>query len=139
MFAYPPPTATKQDKAVEKVNTAVLSTTLKAQLRAKKTEKEKAEKEGGEVMDLDNPPAEESGEKMETDEKEDHDDGETKEKKKKKVKKDEEPQFEILSNLSRIVPAQLKYISFPEGARYAPVKKVGLCLYCVDRSLLAVF
>jgi len=124
LFAYPPPTATKQDKAIEKVNTAVLSTTLKAKMRAKKTEKEKAEKEGGGLMDMDNPPAEDDeGEKMDTDEKEEAEEPETKDKKKKKAKKEEEPHYEVLSNLSRVVPAQLKYITFPEGSRYAPIKK----------------
>ena len=74
-------------------------------------------------MEMDHPPAEEEeAEKMETDEKEERVD--QKDKKKKKVKKEEEPQFEILQNLSRVVPAQLKYISFPQGTRYAPVKKV---------------
>jgi len=98
----------------------VLSTTLKAKLRAKRTEKEKHEKEGGDMMDMDHPPAEEEhAEKMQTDEKEEP----AEEGKKKKKKKEEEPQFEILSNLSRVVPAQLKYISFPEGSRYVPVKK----------------
>lgn len=78
-------------------------------------------------MDMDNPPAEEEqGDKMDTDEKEEHvvEDGEAKEKKKKRVKKEEEPHFEVLSNLSRVLPGQLKYVSFPEGSRYAPVKKV---------------
>lgn len=125
LFAYPPPTVTKQDTTIEKVNTAVLSTTLKAKMRAKKTEKEKAEKEGGDLMDMDNQPAdEEDAEKMETDEP--IHEGDAKEKKKKKAKKEEEPHFEMLSNLSRVVPAQLKYISFPEGSRFAPIKKVNL-------------
>lgn len=80
-------------------------------------------------MDMDNPPTQtqEEPEKMDTDEKEEGivEDAEAKEKKpKKKGKKEEEPQFEVLSNLSRVVPGQLKYISFPEGSRYAPVKKV---------------
>ena len=128
LFAYPPSTAPKQDKTVEKVDTAVLSTTLKAQLRAKKTEKEKAEKEGGELMDMDTAPQDEA-EKMETDEVEPAaaaEDGETsKDKKsKRKSRKEEEPNFEVLSNLSRVVPAQLKYISFPESSRYRPLKKV---------------
>lgn len=97
-------------------------------MRAKKTEKEKAEKEGGELMDMDNPPVEdEDAEKMETDETEEL---ETKDKKKKKAKKEEEPNFEMLSNLSRVVPRQLKYITFPEGSRYVPVKKVFLWFCC---------
>src|ERR1700686_1465704 len=94
-------------------------------MRAKKTEKEKAEKEGSDLMDMDNPPVEEDEpEKMETDEKEDTAEPETKDKKKKKVKKEEEPSFEVLSNLSRVGPRQLKYITFPENSRYVPVKKV---------------
>jgi 26S proteasome regulatory subunit N2 len=96
-------------------------------MRAKKTEKEKAEREGGDLMDMDNPPVEdEDAEKMETDEKEGTEEVETKDKKKKKAKKEEEPNFEMLSNLSRVVPRQLKYITFPEGSRYVPVKKVLL-------------
>jgi len=94
-------------------------------------------------MDMDNPPAEEEhAEKMETDEKEEPaiEDGETKEKKKKKVKKEEEPQFEILSNLSRVLPGQLKYITFPEGSRYAPIKKVPPSQdYNADDSPLVAF
>jgi 26S proteasome regulatory subunit N2 len=105
---------------VEKVDTAVLSTTLKAKMRARKTEKEKAEKEGGDLMDMDHPVEEEVAEKMETDEVVEEEEP----KKKKKAKKEEEPSSEILCNLSRVVPAQLKYISFPEGSRYIPVKKV---------------
>jgi 26S proteasome regulatory subunit N2 len=127
LFAYPPPTTQKENRTVEKVDTAVLSTTLKAKLRAKRTEKEKAEKEGGDLMDMDNPPAEEEeGEKMETDEKEEVVEEEPKEKKpKKKGKKDDEPTFEVLANLQRVVPAQLKYIHFQvENPRYVPVKKV---------------
>jgi 26S proteasome regulatory subunit N2 len=110
-------------------------------MRAKKTEKEKAEKEGGDLMDMDDPPAnDEDAEKMETDDKEEpvHD-GEVKEKKKKRAKKEEEPHFEMLSNLSRVVPAQLKYVSFPEGSRYVPIKKVILYLDSVNDSPLVGF
>ena len=70
-------------------------------------------------MDLDSLPPKEDDERMETDKKEVSED-----KKKKKPKKDGEPQFEILSNLTRVVPEQLKYISFPAGSRYVPVKRV---------------
>jgi 26S proteasome regulatory subunit N2 len=71
-------------------------------------------------MDMDHPPTEEDGEKLETDEKEVPEE----KKQKKKNKKEEERHFEILVNLSRVIPSQLKYISFPEGSRYIPVKKV---------------
>jgi 26S proteasome regulatory subunit N2 len=77
-------------------------------------------------MDMDKP--EDETEKMDTDEKEVEEPAaaaeEVKDKKKRKGKKDEEPQSEVLSNLSRVVPGQLKYITFPEGSRYAPIKKV---------------
>jgi 26S proteasome regulatory subunit N2 len=43
---------------------------------------------------------------------------------KKKLEK-EKVGYEI-ENLSRVLPAQLKFISFPAG-RYEPVKKVRLC------------
>jgi 26S proteasome regulatory subunit N2 len=46
LFAYPPPTKAPTTEKVEKVATAVLSTTAKAKARAKKAEKEK-----GEAMD----------------------------------------------------------------------------------------
>jgi 26S proteasome regulatory subunit N2 len=91
-------------------------------------------------MDMDNPPTQthEEPEKMDTDEKEEAvvEDAEAKKKPKKKGKKEEEPQFEVLSNLSRVVPGQLKYITFPEGSRYAPVKKVP-CL--IETSLMVAY
>jgi 26S proteasome regulatory subunit N2 len=78
-------------------------------------------------MDMDKP-EDEAAEKMDTDEKEVEQPAavveEVKDKKKKKGKKDEEPQSEVLSNLSRVVPGQLKFITFPEGSRYSPIKKV---------------
>ena len=106
-------------------------------MRAKKTEKEKAEK-GGDLMDMDNPPPEEGeqAEKMETDEKEELvEDG----KKKRKAKKDEEPQFEVLSNLSRVVPQQLKYITFPEESRYVSIKRVPTFVNSANYSLPAAY
>ncbi len=87
-------------------------------------------------MDMDHPTAEEEdAEKMQTDEP--VVDGDSKEKKKKRAKKEEEPHSETLSNLSRVVPAQLKYITFPEGSRYLPVKKVHHSDYSADYSPLA--
>ena len=43
MFAYPPATKKATTEKIEKVATAVLSTTAKAKARAKKAEKEKGE------------------------------------------------------------------------------------------------
>jgi 26S proteasome regulatory subunit N2 len=50
LFAYPPPTKPPTTEVVEKVATAVLSTTNKAKARAKKSEKDKQE---ADAMDTD--------------------------------------------------------------------------------------
>ncbi|CAG8442804.1 7968_t:CDS:10 [Ambispora gerdemannii] len=111
LFAYPATTKPPATNVVEKVATAVLSTTAKAKARAKKSEKEK----GHEIPDA-----------METDE--------TKEDKKGKKKKEES--FEVLENMARVLPAQLQYISFKEDSRYIPVKKgiVGGILMMKDQK-----
>ena len=114
-----------ETKEVEKVATAVLSTTARAAARAKKHNKD-----GGDAMDIDKDkdltvlsatsataPA---GNALTGGDEAKKDDEEKKEEKKKK-----EPAFEILENLSRVVPSQLKYVKFREGSRYGPVKKVG--------------
>ena len=36
-----------------------------------------------------------------------------------------EPSFEVLPNLSRVTPAQLAYITFPDEGRYQPVRAVS--------------
>jgi 26S proteasome regulatory subunit N2 len=52
-FAYPPQTQPPTSEKVEKVATAVLSTTAKAKARAQKIEKEKEKKEKKDEMDVD--------------------------------------------------------------------------------------
>ncbi|KAJ3119597.1 proteasome regulatory particle base subunit [Physocladia obscura] len=112
LFAYPPETKLPETKEVEKVATAVLSTTAKAAARKKKDDTVS--------MDLDDKktPAggtDESGVTPTATE------GTAAESDKKKKKK--EPSFEVIENMTRVVPAQLKYIKFKENSRYAPVKK----------------
>lgn len=119
----------------------MLSTTLKAQQRAKRMERERAEaeaaaakKDGVDAMETDvtTAPAAET-EKMDVDEEKKETssdekkegDGDKKEgdgDKKKRAEK-EKVGYE-LGNLSRVLPEQLKYISFLEDGRYEPVKKV---------------
>ncbi|KAG1473109.1 hypothetical protein G6F56_001140 [Rhizopus delemar] len=101
LFAYPPSLKPPSVTVVEKVATAVLSTTAKAKARAKKIEKEK-----GESMDIDR-----EDEEMKEDDK--------KEERKKKKK---EENFEVLENMARVVPTQLKHVSFKDNSRYTPVK-----------------
>ena len=140
LFDYPPEQETKTEDAPEKVKTAVLSTTAQAKRRAQKKEKQQRR----ESMDIDQTPTApkpseddkmdtaESAVKIEDDKdgaKPDADEKEVEESKehtdkpeglKKRMEK-EKVGYE-LDNMSRIVPAQLKFISFPDK-RYQPVKK----------------
>ena len=88
------------------VKTAVLSTTAKASARQKEKEKEK----GGE-METDETPAKETTE-----------DAAATSEETAPTKKKPEPTSESLPNLSRVVPAQMPYISFSSSSRYTPVR-----------------
>lgn len=139
LFDYPPEQEVKAEEGPALVTAAVLSTTAQAKRRAQK--KEKAARR--ESMDIDSTPttakaAAPSGDKMDIDddkskklgdESKDKREGEGEKEAsatpdpKKKVEK-EKVGYEI-ENMSRVLPGQLKYISFPAG-RYKPVKKVNL-------------
>ncbi|CAO3644071.1 unnamed protein product [Cunninghamella echinulata] len=111
LFAYPPALKPPSAAVVEKVATAVLSTTAKQRARAKKTEKEK-----GDQMDVDKEHVKEEEvtkeEEVEA----------AKDEQKRKSKKKKEENFDVLENLARVVPAQLKRITFKEDCRYVPIK-----------------
>ncbi|ORX44150.1 hypothetical protein BCR36DRAFT_586280 [Piromyces finnis] len=113
LFAYPSPMKKQEKAVVEKVATAVLSTTAKTKARAKKNEKEK---NGNEPDSMDTDEKKEETQ-MEVDSAEKKDEEVEKQEKKKKQT------FEKLGNLTRVLPAQLKYITFKEDSRYVPVKK----------------
>jgi 26S proteasome regulatory subunit N2 len=140
LFDYPPEQETKTEDAPEKVKTAVLSTTAQAKRRAQKKEKQQRR----ESMDIDQTPTTPKtsnlGDKMETDQvivKTDEEKGDKRDTGKKeggeakdgsqleglKKKMEREKVGYDLENMSRVLPAQLKFISFPDG-RYEPVKKV---------------
>ncbi|KAK6949688.1 hypothetical protein Daesc_009772 [Daldinia eschscholtzii] len=141
LFDYPPEQEVKTEEGPALIATAILSTTAQAKRRAQM--KEKAQRR--ESMDIDStatpttskPGA--SGDKMEVDTKakpgeeaKDKKEGETPapgdkegstppaDTKKKSEK--EKPGYDI-ENMSRVLPAQLKYISLAKG-RYWPVKLV---------------
>ncbi|KAJ0159998.1 26S proteasome regulatory subunit rpn2 [Colletotrichum tanaceti] len=128
LFDYPPEQEVKAEEGPTMVATAVLSTTAQAKRRAQK--KERAQRR--ESMDIDSSAKPTVSDKMEVDEKKeeskDKKEGESGEKEasvappdtKKKTEK-EKVGYEM-ENLSRVVPGQLKFISFPTG-RYKPVKK----------------
>ncbi|KAL6716527.1 proteasome regulatory particle base subunit [Lecanora helva] len=139
LFDYPPEQETKTEDAVEKVKTAILSTTAQAKRRAQKKEKQQRR----ESMDIDQTPtapkSTDTGDKMETDEQaikvEGDKDGEKSNAEKKdgeeakggekpeglKKKMEKEKVGYTLDNMTRLLPAQLKFISFPD-ARWKPVK-----------------
>ena len=137
LFDYPPEQETKTEDAPEKVKTAVLSTTAQAKRRAQKKEKQ----QNRDSMDVDQTPTSskptDTGDKMDTDGlavKEEDKDGEKPDSEKKegedkadkpeglKKKMEKEKVGYSLDNMSRVLPAQVKFISFPD-IRYQPVKK----------------
>ncbi|KAK6347340.1 proteasome regulatory particle base subunit [Orbilia brochopaga] len=136
LFDYPPKAEESTEKTVEKIATAVLSTTAKARQRAKRTEKERREREGSvtDSMVIDPPPetpvASTAGETLI--------DGKEEETGKKKTSKKSQSKETVgykIDNMSRVLPAQLKYISFLPDSRYVPVKKVtGGVLLLADRT-----
>lgn len=148
LFDYPPEQQVKAEEAPEKVKTAVLSTTAQAKRRAQRREKQARR----ESMDIDQTPttpkvSDQLPEKMETDEGAAKDDEGKDEEGKDEEGKDDEGKDEEgkeadkaaaesqkkkaerekvgyeLDNLSRVLPAQLKYLTFPDP-RYEPVKRV---------------
>lgn len=132
MFDYPPEQEVKAEEAPEKVKTAVLSTTA----QDKRRKAVKARQRRRESMEVDQTPTtpkapeedkmeiDEEGKKGEKAEGEEGKEGTpAAETSKKKVEK-EKVGYD-LENMSRVLPAQVKYISFPEE-RYVPIKKVSL-------------
>ncbi|KAJ6015498.1 hypothetical protein N7540_010089 [Penicillium herquei] len=128
LFDYPPEQQVKAEEAPEKVKTAVLSTTAQAKRRAQRREKQARR----ESMDIDQTPttpkvSDQLPEKMETDEAVAKDGDEAKEGEKstsegQKKKAEREKVGYELDNMSRVLPAQLKYLTFPDP-RYEPVKR----------------
>ncbi|KAG8987204.1 proteasome regulatory particle base subunit, partial [Tulasnella sp. 427] len=128
LFAYPAPTKPPTKEAIQKVETAVLSTTAKARAREREKEKAKAA-EAGEAMETDEKKTEAKPKDDDASMKVDETDPSAKPAEDGapatgKPKKQREPSSEKLSNLSRVTPAQLSYIAFPPEARFQPVRPV---------------
>lgn len=142
MFDYPPTQEVKAEEAPEKVKTAVLSTT--AQAKRRKLVKERQQRR--ESMDIDQttttPRLQSADEdRMDIDEQTQQSKEETKDQAELASEKPEDESSSSaqvdslkrkierekvgyeLENMSRVLPAQLKTITFPEG-RYSPIKKV---------------
>jgi len=126
MFDYPPEQEVKAEEAPEKVKTAVLSTT--AQAKRRKIAKDRQNRR--ESMDVDQPatpkPEADSGDKMDEDTVIDTSKPEDKEKESSpRAKLQKEKVGHELENMSRVLPAQVRWISFPSDGRYQPVKRVS--------------
>jgi len=132
-YAYPEALKPPKKEEKEKVSTAVLSITAKAKARQKKTNQD------------DNMEVDESASTTTTDIKTDKSQNKEKESNKekekdvdeaekktpdvesvtdKKTKKEEEPDFKMVENPARTIPAQLKKLSLPNDCRYGPLKPV---------------
>merc|ERR1711862_655012 len=90
-------------------------------------------KEGGEEkMDVDSEKKDDK-EKMDVDEKKEDD---KKDEKSEEEKKEPEPLFEMLSNPSRVMKAQLKVINMEDG-KYRPMKDISIVgIVLLDRAEL---
>ncbi|KAI9713742.1 MAG: hypothetical protein M1812_006580 [Candelaria pacifica] len=164
LFDYPPEQEAKSDEAPEKVKTAVLSTTVQAKRRAQRRRKiirspepmdyeqpsttPKPSNINEDKMDTEEAPATDKVDKSESDKKDD--DGDKLDSDKKTGKEDDKEATSSgealkrrmdkekvgydLENMSRVLPGQLKFISFPEG-RYEPVKKpTGGVILLTDKT-----
>ncbi|CAK7268602.1 proteasome regulatory particle base subunit [Sporothrix epigloea] len=156
LFDYPPEQEVKAEEGPALIATAILSTTAQAKRRAQR--KERAARR--ESMDVDIQPKSakietdkgaeeeavaepESSDKMDVDKEDKEDKDDKKEEKegtpvaaeadtKKKAEK-EKVGYDLL-NMSRVLPGQLKYISFPAD-RFRPVKKpTGGPLLLIDTT-----
>lgn len=108
-FAYPKMFEENSGKEVEKVATAVLSTTAWAKARAKKTKKDKT----GEEDEKPSKPEEKESSSKEEEVKE-------KDEEASKVKYSAKP-YKV-ENMTRVLPQQARYISFKDD-RFIPVRK----------------
>lgn len=127
VFGYPPKTQVQVEKQAEKVATAVLSTTHRARNRAAK--KEKTAKE--EKMDVDDVSKHSTDKAEHTSTEEEPVESEDTQFRSLYAK---EP-YEI-ENMSRVLPAQLKYVTFPKNSRFVPLKKFrSICGIVVLKDL----
>ena len=140
LFDYPPEQETKTDEAPQKVATAVLSTTAQAKRRAQKKEKQQRPDSAAagprpttprapdESMEVDDDTKADNKAEAEPRKDADNSMSPSTEVAKKKTEKEKEREKEKvgyeLENMSRVLPAQLRFISFPEP-RYEPIKKVS--------------
>ena len=114
VFDYPKMYEEEANKEIEKVATAVLSTTARAKARAKKTKKDKDEKEDKEEKTTTT--EQETTEETKISSTEASSDEYSKNKYSAKPYK--------IQNLTRVLPQQSRYVSFVKNGRFTPVRKL---------------
>ncbi|XP_057301114.1 26S proteasome non-ATPase regulatory subunit 1-like [Hydractinia symbiolongicarpus] len=126
VYAYPELLQPPKKEEKEKVSTAILSITAKAKARQKKANQEEA-------MEVDDK-ADKKDEAMETtksekekesDKTKEKDEDESEKPKEEEKKKEVEPDFQMIDNPARVMPAQLKKLSLSPTCRYQPLKSVN--------------
>lgn len=145
-FQYPPQQEEAKEKQPDKVAKAVLSTTARARARAKKQQAKKEGEDGNKATDMDVDDdskaqlKKQDAEKKESEGKDDKktekgDDKKDGKKDTKSEEKEDEPianeQVPIkylktpykISNLSRVLPAQVNYVSFIKDDRFVPIRR----------------
>ncbi|RKP32832.1 26S proteasome regulatory complex, non-ATPase subcomplex, Rpn2/Psmd1 subunit [Metschnikowia bicuspidata] len=130
-FQYPPKVEEAKEKQPDKITKAVLSTTVRANARAKKQQAKKEKGEKDDNMEVDEAKVKADGESKPATEKASDDKKAAEEK--EKTEKLERTAFELvpirylkvpykISNLSRVLPNQANYVSFIKD-KYFPVRK----------------
>jgi len=126
IYAYPEPLQPPKKEEKEKVSTAILSITAKAKARTKKSKDDDTmdvdEKDQGTEKNAKKSPPETSQEsKDKTEEKGEKDKSETENGTKTKTV---EPEFQMIDNPARVMPAQRKVLTLPSDSRYSSIKSV---------------
>jgi len=114
-FSYPPSITPPKEEVVEKLPTAQLSTTKKAEIKRRNRKKDS--------MDIEDKPEENKEVEMKDFKSNELNKEETKEETKEEKMEVEEPKFQILTTPARVTRRQLKYITFDIDPRYKPISE----------------
>lgn len=123
-FAYPSKIQTKVEKKKEKVETAVLSVINKKKVAEDKAKKAEDDAKKDEMETDDSAKKAKKSEISDKSVKNDETETKSDESAEEKPKKKKEPNHCFLENSFRALPSQLKLLSMPGDAKYAPVKSV---------------
>lgn len=120
IFQYPKMYEEEEDKEIEKVATAILSTTARAKARAKKSKKDKDQPE--EKLKSEDQKSSQHQDESEIAAKNADDEETPKDDDYYKNKYSAKPYR--IANMSRVLPQQSKYVAFIKDDRFAPVRNI---------------